>query len=180
MFKADGERRDFPLKKVRTVVGRNRSCDLRIPLSSVSREHCEILVEEDGVMVRDLDSRNGTYLNHNRVEQTPVEAGDELAVGPVVFTLVIDGEPTQIEPVPSLVESDTARNGTASGATAAPMAANLGQSGSASARHNRQDDNDESQIGLEDPVSALEALDDDSGELPLLTDEDDETGPSSS
>ena len=35
MFKADGTRRDFPLKKDRIVVGRKNTCDLRIPLSSV-------------------------------------------------------------------------------------------------------------------------------------------------
>ena len=180
MFKADGERREFPLTKSRTVVGRNRSCDLRIPLSSVSREHCEILVEATGVTVRDLDSSNGTYLNHNRVERTPAEAGDELAVGPVVFTLVIDGEPSRIKPVPSLLESRNARNGTGAGATAAPLAAAVNHSAAAGARHDSADDSGEAQIDLEDPVSALEGLEDDSGELPLLSDEDDENDKPSS
>lgn len=180
MFKADGERRDFPLKQMRTVLGRNRNCDLRIPLSSVSREHCEILIEENNVVVRDLDSRNGTYLNHNRIEQTPLEAGDELVVGPVVFTLVIDGEPTQIDPVPLLLESYTAHNDTASGATAAPIAAPLDQNGPANTPHSSQNDHDQPQIELKDSVTSLEAMSNESGELPLLTDEDHENDQPSS
>jgi len=37
MFKADGSRRDFPLKNAKTVVGRKNTCDLRVPLNAVSR-----------------------------------------------------------------------------------------------------------------------------------------------
>ena len=55
MFKADGSRRDFPLAKERIVIGRKHDCDLRIPLTSVSREHCEIVLQEDDrVQLRDL------------------------------------------------------------------------------------------------------------------------------
>ena len=180
MFKTDGERRDFPLKQVRTVLGRNRSCDLRIPLSSVSREHCEILIEENNVVLRDLDSRNGTYLNHNRIEQTPLEAGDELAVGPVIFTLVIDGEPTQIDPVPLLLESYAAHNDTASGATAAPITATLDQNSPVNTSYSSQNDHDGPQIELKYSITSLEATSNELGELPLLPNEDHENDQSPS
>lgn len=98
MIKADGTRRDFALSKDRTVIGRTNSCDLRIPLSSVSRKHCELIMGNGGVSVKDLGSSNGTYQNGKKVEESKLSAGDVLAVGPVVFTVVIDGKPAQVKP----------------------------------------------------------------------------------
>ena len=97
MFKADGTRRDFPMKRDRIVLGRTNSCDLRIPLPSVSRQHCEMVVEDDTLLVRDLGSSNGTYHNGNRVQETTLSAGDEIVIGPVVFTVTIDGEPSNLQ-----------------------------------------------------------------------------------
>ena len=106
MFKADGSRRDFPLQNGCMVVGRKNSCELRIPLSSVSRQHCEISVDGDTVRLKDLGSSNGTYHNSIRVQEAELEPGDEIVVGPVVFTVVIDGIPANIEPVHSIVGHD--------------------------------------------------------------------------
>ena len=47
----------------RTVIGSHESADLRITDPTVSRFHCEIVVQPGGVMVRDLGSRNGTVVN---------------------------------------------------------------------------------------------------------------------
>lgn len=103
MFKSDGTRRDFPLAHQKTLIGRTSQCDLRVPLSSVSREHCEIVIEQQMVVIRDLGSSNGTYHNRRRVQQTTLVAGDEVAIGPVVFTVMIDGQPTHIQPVRVMV-----------------------------------------------------------------------------
>jgi pSer/pThr/pTyr-binding forkhead associated (FHA) protein len=107
MFKADGSRRDFPLKKNRVIVGRTGSCDLRIPLSSVSRRHCELVSESDGVRLRDLGSSNGTYHNNTRITEILLQPGDEVGIGPVVFTVVIDGQPSEITPVKTIVKTQT-------------------------------------------------------------------------
>lgn len=117
MFKADGTRRDFPLRSGSLVVGRKNSCELRIPLSSVSRQHCEITVDGDEVKLRDLGSSNGTYHNSIRVQEAELSAGDEVVVGPVVFTLVVDGVPREISPVRTIVSSASSQD---SGATIAP------------------------------------------------------------
>ena len=98
MFLDDGERRDFPLTKERTTVGRTVDCDLRVPLSSVSRRQCELIMEGNALVLRDLGSSNGTYHNNTRVQEVTVEPGDEIKVGPVVFTVVIDGKPEKITP----------------------------------------------------------------------------------
>lgn len=117
MFKADGSRRDFPIQRDKLVIGRKNTSDLRIPLSSVSRQHCEIRVEGDQVKMRDLGSSNGTFHNDTRVQEAVLAAGDKVSVGPVVFTLVIDGEPGEIEPVRTVLDD---ADGTDQSATVAP------------------------------------------------------------
>jgi hypothetical protein len=44
MFREDGSRRDFPLASGANTIGRKDDCTIRIPLSTVSRRHAEIIV----------------------------------------------------------------------------------------------------------------------------------------
>jgi len=99
MFKGDGQRKDFAIVNDRTVIGRGEDCALRVPLLSVSRRHCEVIKGEEELRVRDLASSNGTYVNNRRVNEKVLKAGDRLAIGPVVFTVQLDGEPEQIRPI---------------------------------------------------------------------------------
>jgi len=99
MFKANGQRKDFPVVSPVTTIGRAEDCDLRIPLLSVSRRHCELTVSEDVAKIKDLGSSNGTYVNNARVNEGALKPGDRLVVGPVVFTVQIDGAPEEIHPV---------------------------------------------------------------------------------
>ena len=99
MFRPNGQRKDFPLVNPVTVIGRGENCDLRVPLVSVSRRHCELRVQGQSLKVRDLASSNGTYVNNGRVTEVDLRAGDRLAVGPIVFTLQVDGRPEEIKPV---------------------------------------------------------------------------------
>ncbi len=104
MFIGSGERRDFPLSAGKSIVGRSTDSQIQIPLEIVSREHCEIRVKKESVRVRDLGSSNGTYVNNRRIQESALHAGDTLVVGPVVFTVVIDGEPTEITPVHTVLD----------------------------------------------------------------------------
>lgn len=99
MFKANGQRKDFPIINPRTVIGRAENCDLQVPLLSVSRRQCELIVSEEDVKVKDLGSSNGTYVNNRRVNEVEVQAGDRLVIGPIVFTLQIGGRPEEIQPI---------------------------------------------------------------------------------
>lgn len=97
LMKKNGLQRAIPLPSNVTVVGRRRDCDLQIPLSSVSRRHCQ-LSNQDGVLkVRDLSSRNGTILNGKTVEEAEIKPGDEIKVGPLTFKFQIDGKPGSSE-----------------------------------------------------------------------------------
>ena len=99
MFKPNGQRKDFPVNKALTVIGRGENCELRVPLLSVSRRHCEVSLAESEVKVKDLASSNGTYVNNQRVNEHALKAGDRLVIGPIVFTVQIDGVPEEIRPV---------------------------------------------------------------------------------
>lgn len=99
MFRANGEQRNFPLNPDRTLVGRKNDCDVRIPVDEVSRHHTEFVIEGKDVVVRDLGSSNGTFVNNKRVKTAKLSPGDHVIIGPVVFTVQVDGEPQDIRPV---------------------------------------------------------------------------------
>lgn len=105
MFK-DGERRDFPLTKENSVLGRRQDCALRIPTRDVSRQHCELAQEKGKVTVKDLGSSNGTYVNGKRVAESELKPGDYLKVGPVTFAIQIDGKPADLQPQAEAEPSD--------------------------------------------------------------------------
>jgi pSer/pThr/pTyr-binding forkhead associated (FHA) protein len=101
MFRAEGDKRSFSITKDVTVIGRREDCDLRIPVSEVSRKHCRVLKDGDAVRVEDLGSSNGTYHNGQRISgSVTLEPGDSVQVGPVVFVLQIDGSPPEEELAP--------------------------------------------------------------------------------
>ena len=99
VFKPDGTRVDVPLQSGTYPVGRSTSCRLRLPLASVSRRHCELIVDDEGPRVRDTHSSNGTFRNHVRLtpgDEVPLEAGDALAVGACMMRVQIDGQPEDV------------------------------------------------------------------------------------
>jgi len=199
MFKADGERKEFPLNKSEVVIGRKNTCDLRIPLSSVSRQHFKIEKDDNGkLMLRDLGSSNGTFYNDERVLEAELGAGDRIRVGPVTFVVVVDGKPETVEPVTTVLPEADAQagepareeTGESQSEKQKPKAIDTGHDMPAKVEEEAHsptvtlDDADED----EDPISALESLssadqsnededddkntnEQDSG-IPLLDDED--------
>jgi transcriptional regulator of acetoin/glycerol metabolism len=84
-----GDRRFRLLSGTTTRVGRAAENAVVVTDSRCSREHCEVLEIDGRWHVRDLGSRNGTYVDYERVaEVQPLEEGDEIQVGPhrLVFT----------------------------------------------------------------------------------------------
>ena len=76
----------IPLKKDKFIIGRASECTLRAGSNAISRRHCAIVRKDDAWLVRDLGSRNGTFLNDSAVETpTPLKVGDEIRVGPLHF-----------------------------------------------------------------------------------------------
>lgn len=71
----------FLLDRELTRVGRHPEADILLDDVTVSRKHAEILRTEEGHVVRDVGSLNGTYLNRQRVEEALLRNGDELQIG---------------------------------------------------------------------------------------------------
>ncbi|HET7295301.1 MAG TPA: EAL domain-containing protein [Vicinamibacteria bacterium] len=61
-------------------IGRRAGLELSLPYESVSKEHAEIYGTGDGLRVRDLHSRNGTFANQVRVHDAPLHEGDLLRI----------------------------------------------------------------------------------------------------
>jgi pSer/pThr/pTyr-binding forkhead associated (FHA) protein len=94
-----GSQKTIPLPSSVTVLGRRHGCDLRIPLPTISRKHCEISENGASLKVRDLDSTWGTFVNGARVNgETAIKAGDYIRVGPLTFVCQIGGKPERILP----------------------------------------------------------------------------------
>jgi len=67
------------------IIGRDETCDVRILSRSVSREHCAIEQDGDGLILRDMASTAGTLLEGQRIDKVRVTDGMEVNVGPAVL-----------------------------------------------------------------------------------------------
>jgi hypothetical protein len=75
------------VKKVTNVVGRDGTCDVYVESNQVSRRHCLLQVTERGMLVKDLESTNGTFVNGIPMPDGYINEGDRLALGTYVLTL---------------------------------------------------------------------------------------------
>jgi hypothetical protein len=73
------------LTKISTVLGRDKTSDLMIDNSDVSRRHCLLDIQARGVFILDLDSTNGTFVNGILVRDGYVNPGDRIELGPCIF-----------------------------------------------------------------------------------------------
>lgn len=70
------------------TIGRSEKCHIVLDDSYVSQMHARILGKEDAVVVEDLGSTNGTYVNRRRITApTPVGRGDRVKIGRTVLEL---------------------------------------------------------------------------------------------
>ena len=82
-----------------TLIGRSPDCNLRILSTEVSRRHCQIIVTDDAVLVRDLGSSNGTFIDGIQLEpetDVAVPPGSQLSVAGVKF--IVHFEPDSRPP----------------------------------------------------------------------------------
>lgn len=76
------------MTRIPFVVGRDPACDLPVPSRNVSKRHAEILHTMGSVLVRDLNSTNGTYVNGRRIDRpTPVGECDLLQFADIELQL---------------------------------------------------------------------------------------------
>ncbi len=80
IWKAGGEK--VQIEKPVFVIGRGEDCDFQIEDSLVSLHHCEITLDDDCLMIRDLASRNGTLVNGKAIHSlTRLNHKDGICIG---------------------------------------------------------------------------------------------------
>lgn len=80
--------------KLPTIIGRGKGATLLLPHPLVSRQHCEIYEDNGQLVVRDMGSLNGTFVNNTRLtEPVYLPSGDLLTIGDVTFRAEYTSDP---------------------------------------------------------------------------------------
>jgi len=73
------------------IIGRDKDCQYNLNHSSVSRKHCEIKIEGEKLLLKDLSSKNGTFVNGEKIQSIILEEGDIIRIGEINFSLIKNG-----------------------------------------------------------------------------------------
>jgi pSer/pThr/pTyr-binding forkhead associated (FHA) protein len=73
------------------VIGRQADCDIAVASEEISRRHAQVRPTADGLLVEDLGSANGTFINGKRVQTGLMRPGEELRLDTIRFLLVAPG-----------------------------------------------------------------------------------------
>jgi two-component system cell cycle response regulator len=77
--------RKYNVDRPSIVVGRSSKADIQIDQESVSRNHCKLINTGKSIMLRDLGSTNGTYVNDELVDEYVLRDGDFIKIGRCIF-----------------------------------------------------------------------------------------------
>ncbi len=81
------------IKDEKFLIGRSESCQLRPKSESISRKHCVIVLKDGRVLLLDLKSRNGTFVNEKQLSPDKakiLKSGDRLRCGQLEFEVLIE------------------------------------------------------------------------------------------
>jgi diguanylate cyclase (GGDEF)-like protein len=72
----------FNLIKQQNIIGRVEDADITLDSPTVSRRHAEIIIQDqNSMLIKDLNSSNGTYVNGNKITETELHEGDIFSIG---------------------------------------------------------------------------------------------------
>jgi DNA-binding winged helix-turn-helix (wHTH) protein len=98
-FQIAVQERRYPLSDGENLIGRADDCQISLKLASISRHHAVITVERRRMTLRDLDSKNGTFVEGRRIEGiVNVSEGQPIRLGTVTLSIVrVSGGSTRTE-----------------------------------------------------------------------------------
>ncbi|MDB5389554.1 MAG: Forkhead-associated protein [Planctomycetaceae bacterium] len=73
-----------------TTIGRSPDCQLKVASNQISRRHCQIVIRDMSVAIKDLGSANGTFVNGRQIPaevEVPLTPGTRVALGPLQFSV---------------------------------------------------------------------------------------------
>ena len=83
--------RQYAISKPEMTIGRATQCDIQILTQFVSREHARLLRENGGIVIEDLGSKNGVFVNSAKIDRRKLEHGDWVTVGETQFRFLAEG-----------------------------------------------------------------------------------------
>ncbi len=86
----------YKITKSPVTIGRV-GADIELDDPECSRKHAEIVITSDGVMLFDLDSTNGTFMDGLRIKETKLKNQDEFTIGASVFMLIVRDEDSEVQ-----------------------------------------------------------------------------------
>src|SRR5205823_12494767 len=91
--------RTHDLKVDKTTIGRLEDNTFQIAEPSVSSHHCEVLLRGSDVVVKDLNSTNGSFINGEKIIESVLKPGQLLRLGQIEMRLETDSTPAAKKPV---------------------------------------------------------------------------------
>lgn len=84
-----------------TSIGRSRDAGLTVAHPQISRKHCELLESDGFVVIRDVGSLNGTYVDNKRIKEAPLQPDATFTIGPLTFRIQyeLDGKRGPLPPI---------------------------------------------------------------------------------
>jgi predicted component of type VI protein secretion system len=82
----------FPIPRGKFILGREPDCQLVLDTNSVSRHHCVLLMDDYTLRIRDLASKNGTFVNRDltRIGERVLAHGDRVRLGDLVIRVELE------------------------------------------------------------------------------------------
>lgn len=74
----------FPIKD-KVVIGRDPGCDIHVAIDHLSRRHVELEIRSNQLVLKDLGSANGTFVNGNKVDEATLRPGDKIKLDVLTF-----------------------------------------------------------------------------------------------
>ncbi|MFO1488187.1 MAG: FHA domain-containing protein [Verrucomicrobiota bacterium] len=108
---AENKGRSYELKVDKTTVGRVEDNTFQIPDASISSHHCEVLLRGSEVVIKDLNSTNGTFINDEKISESVLKPGQRLRLGQVEISLETGDGPAPA-PAPTASAPAPAATGT--------------------------------------------------------------------
>ncbi len=106
----------FDLKLGKNIFGRGAGCDIKVQSVGISKEHCEIHVYKDKLLIVDLKSSNGTFVNGVKVQNSILRVGDKISLFDIIMDLI---------PTPDIRPKNNAKEVKNPPAVRTPVAAGL-------------------------------------------------------
>jgi serine phosphatase RsbU (regulator of sigma subunit) len=82
-------RRTIPIERPITTFGRRSECDVRVTGADVSRQHAELLMQDGRIVLRDCESKFGTFVNGEKITERELKPGDTIGLGQTSDTSIL-------------------------------------------------------------------------------------------